>query len=68
MKATLKPGVKATLLGKGKGVHLPAADLPLAFPVTAQLVTSTGGICWQGVYAAGSRSTSTATTFKGRAD
>lgn len=50
---------------KGKGAHLPVLGLPLTLPVTAQLVTSNGGVCWQGVYAPGSKSTSTATFFKG---
>ncbi len=66
VKGTLKPGTKGSLLVKGKGAHLPALGLPLALPVTAQLVTSDGGVCWQGVYAPGSKSTSTATIFKGR--
>jgi PKD repeat protein len=66
VKGTLKPGSSATLLLKGKEARLPPFGLPLVLPVTAQLATSDGGTCWQGVYAPGSKTTSTGTTFKGR--
>lgn len=55
---------KGSLSAKGKGVRLPAPALPLAPPVTAQLVGSAGTTCWEGVYGAGARST--ATLFKGK--
>ena len=51
----LKAGAadKAKILVKGKGANLPATT---AFPqdtdVTAQLVRSDGGVCWQAVYPA----------------
>ena len=65
VSATLKTGIKATLVVKGKGAHVPSLGLPLALPVTAQLVTS-AGVCWEGAYLPGSKSSSTATAFKGR--
>ncbi len=64
--ATLKPGPTASLLLEGKGGRLPGLGLPLTLPVTAQLVPSDGGVCWQGVYGPGAKTTSTATLFKGR--
>lgn len=54
---------KGKLTVKGKGARLPAG-LPLAVPVTAQLVTSSGATCWEGTYDAGARSTPT--SFKGK--
>lgn len=36
--------------------------------MTVQLVTRDGGVCWEGVYAPGRRSSGTATTSKGRQD
>lgn len=68
VQGTLKPGVNASLQWKGKGASLPTLGLPLTLPVTVQLVTSDAGVCWQAVYAPGSRSSGTATTFKGRQD
>jgi hypothetical protein len=68
IQARLKPGggTAASLVVKAKGAKLPAADLPLSAPVTVQLVTSDGGACWQGVYAAGGSTRSTATSFRGK--
>ncbi len=69
VKAALKPGAtNASLTVQGKGGHLPALDLPLAPPVTAQLVAGDGATCWEGVYAPGPRTVSTAYLFKGRAN
>jgi len=67
-KARLKPGAgtKANLTLKGKGTRLPDLALPLAPPVVAQLVTSDGGVCWQGVYAPGGSTRSTTTMFRGK--
>lgn len=67
-QARLKPGsgTRASLVVKAKGAKLPVADLPLVPPVTAQLVTSDGGSCWEGVYASGGGTRSTATSFRGR--
>ena len=67
-QARLKPGEgsAASLTLKGKGRQLPDLALPLAPPVTAQLVTSDGGVCWQGVYPAGGTTRSTATLFRGK--
>ncbi len=41
---------KAAALVKGKGANLPDPSLPLALPVTAQLVNSQTGICWEATY------------------
>jgi PKD domain len=67
-QARLKPGTSpaASLTVKGKGVHLPALALPLALPVTAQLVSSDGGVCWEGVYTAGPTTRTLPELFKGR--
>lgn len=64
-QAKLVAGAKTTLTLKGKGALPPAPSLPLAAPVTAQLVTSGGAACWAGVYA-GSGARSTATSFRGK--
>jgi hypothetical protein len=53
---------------EGKGREPAGARLPFTLPVRMQLVTSDGGVCWETVYAPGSRSTGTATTFKGGRD
>ena len=68
IQARLKPGsgTGATLTLKGKGARLPDLALPLTPPVTAQVVTSDGGVCWQGVYAPGGSTRSTATSFRGK--
>jgi len=68
IQARLKPGAgtKASLTLKGKGTKLPDLALPLAPPVTAQLVTSDGGTCWQGAYMPGGSTRSTATLFRGK--
>lgn len=68
VQARLKPGAgtSATLTLKGKGAKMPDLALPLVPPVTAQLVTSDGGVCWQGVYAPGGSTRSTATSFRGK--
>lgn len=67
-QARLKPGsgTSASLVVKAKGAKLPAAPLPLSAPVTAQLVTSDGSVCWEGVYAPGGSTRSTATSFRGK--
>ncbi len=41
---------KSKALVKGKGTNLPTPGLPWDLPVTAQLVNSETGICWEGVY------------------
>lgn len=68
IQARLKPGsgTSASLVVKAKGARLPAAALPLAAPVTVQLVTGDGSTCWEGVYAAGGSTRSTATSFRGK--
>lgn len=68
VQARLKPGTgtKASLTLKGKGARLPDLALPLVPPVTAQLTTSDGGACWQGVYAPGGSTRSTAKMFRGK--
>ncbi|HEY8516330.1 MAG TPA: PKD domain-containing protein [Candidatus Binatia bacterium] len=63
--ARVTSGKNPRLVVKGKGVHLPAATLPLTLPVTAQLVASDGA-CWQGVYQAGKTTKSTGVLFRGR--
>lgn len=66
VKAGLKPSASnASLAVQGKGSHLPVLGLPLVAPVTAQLVA--GSVCWEGVYAPGPRTVSTASSFKARA-
>jgi hypothetical protein len=57
-------GTKGSLSLKGKGMRLPSLGLPLAVPVTAQLVTSSGATCWEGTYPSASKST--ATLFKAK--
>ena len=49
-----------------KNVKFIRAVLPLTAPVTAQLVTSDGVACWEGVYAPGGSTRSTATSFRGK--
>jgi len=68
IQARSKPGggTAASLVVKAKGSRLPAAALPLTAPVTAQLVTSGGSTCWEGVYAPGGSTRSTATSFRGK--
>ena len=68
IQARSKPGggTAASLVVKAKGARLPAAVLPLTAPVTAQLVTSDGVACWEGVYAPGGSTRSTATSFRGK--
>ncbi|MBX3023938.1 hypothetical protein KF840_03415 [bacterium] len=41
---------KAKALVKGKGAGLPVIAPPLTGPVTAQLVNSQSGLCWQSVF------------------
>jgi len=67
-QARLEPGsgTAASLTLKGKGIKLPYLALPLTPPVTAQLTTSDGGICWQGVYPSGGTTRSTAALFRGK--
>jgi PKD repeat protein len=68
IQARLKPGTgtKASLTLKGKGAKLPDLAMPLVPPVTAQLTSSDGGACWQGVYGPGGSTRSTATSFRGK--
>ena len=68
IQARSKPGggTAASLVVKAKGSRLPTAALPLTAPVTAQLVTSGGSTCWEGVYAPGGSTRSTATSFRGK--
>lgn len=68
IQSRLKPGSgsAASLVVKAKGAKLPAAALPLVTPVTAQLVTSDGAACWEGLYTPGGATRSTATSFRGK--
>ncbi|MDX2171448.1 MAG: hypothetical protein SF182_30565 [Deltaproteobacteria bacterium] len=60
-KISLKGGAdgKSKALLKGRGIDLPDPidDLPLALPVTVQLVNGDNGRCWQSVFATASRNT-----------
>ena len=49
---------------KGVGIGLPDLSLPLVLPVTAQLVASDTGACWESALASATRNTST--QFKAR--
>jgi hypothetical protein len=48
-----RDGAGATLRVKGKGRRLPALDLPLAAPLTVQLVNLQTGVCWESSFGAG---------------
>jgi len=50
MRLKPKPDAKASLQVKGKGERLPAVGLPMALPLTVQLVTSDGPTCWEATY------------------
>jgi len=59
-KVVLKSGDdgKAQMQVSGKGPNLPDATLPLALPVTAQLVNSSNDICYTSTFAAATKNTS----------
>jgi hypothetical protein len=67
-KLILKPGLagaaKVIVKGKGTGLGMPA--LPLALPVTAQVLASNGE-CWSAVYEAGGVVNNLSTEFSAKA-
>jgi len=67
-KVILKPGVagaaKVIVKGKGTGLEMPA--LPLALPVTAQVLASNGE-CWSAVYEPGGVVNNLSTEFSAKA-
>jgi hypothetical protein len=64
--ARFKPGagLGGRLSLKGDGARLPEYSLPLALPVTVQLVASDTGACWESTH--GSATKNTSTLFKAR--
>jgi hypothetical protein len=64
--ARLRPGTAASgrLSIKGDGPRLPALPLPLALPVTVQMVASDTGACWEGIHTTATKNT--AALFKAR--
>jgi hypothetical protein len=57
---------KAKFILKGKGGVPPIPRLPIAMPVTAQLVNS-NGVCWEATFSS-PRNTNQPDQFKGKAD
>lgn len=64
--ARLRPGAGASgkHLVKGAGSQLPELPLPLALPVTIQMVASDTGACWEETHTSATKNT--ATLFKAR--
>jgi hypothetical protein len=56
-------GSSGLLQWKGKGARLPEVPLPLALPVTAQVVTNDGTACWQTSFTAGPKVKNFPTSF-----
>ena len=58
---------KARMQVKGKGDGLPDPSLPLALPVTVQLVNTDDGTCWQSLFDTPGVAANEGTLFKARA-
>jgi hypothetical protein len=57
---------QAKILAKGKGANLPDPNLPLATPVTVQLVNGDTGLCWESSFEAGDIGKNEAGQFKAK--